>query len=59
MFPMDPNFRWAWTSTVGSMRISEEEMQHFGELSNDSAELEHGGYLASFRVFHELHCMVD
>lgn len=40
------------------MRVSKEEMAHFGELGNDSAELEHGGYLGSFRIFHELHCMV-
>ena len=40
------------------MRVSKEEMEHFGELGDDSAELEHGGYLTSLRVFHELHCMV-
>ncbi|CRG89602.1 hypothetical protein PISL3812_06640 [Talaromyces islandicus] len=48
---------WDKLAFLGTMRVSKEEMEQFGELGSDSTELEHGGYLASFRVFHEIHCM--
>jgi hypothetical protein len=39
-------------------RATKEEMIQWGEYGDDSVPLSNGGYMAGFRVYHELHCLV-
>jgi len=38
-------------------RATKEEMIEWGEYGEDSVPLSNGGYMAGFRVYHELHCI--
>lgn len=33
-------------------------MVKWGEYGDDSVPLSNGGYMAGFRIYHELHCIV-
>lgn len=37
--------------------MSREELEKIGKWRDNAVELKHGGYMAAFNVYHELHCL--